>query len=573
MNTTELIKEKLSIDEVIRGYIPIELHGGNYKARCPFHDEKTASFNITPSKQMFYCFGCHVGGDIFDFVQKIENISFREALEKLAYTAGVPLEHTHNKQGGLRRIYEIMDIATRYYHAWFRKNTVAVEYLLQRGMTKETMIRFRLGYSPGYDQIIQVLKNKKYTQDEIVASGIAIAGTRGLFDRFSHRIMFPTADGQDRYVAFSGRILPGDARMDKVGKYINSPETEIYHKSKILFAYGLAKKSIIEKKYVILVEGHMDVIMLHQAGYTNTVGISGTACTSEHIELVSRLTDTVVIVFDQDRAGIAATDKLAPLCIAKSLTVYIIQYTEKDPAEIIENNPEKFTQYIEQKQEYFEYLLERIKKTETVNNYANAVKKIVFPVIASIPLLTIRRLKVEYFARGFSWSVDDLMSDFLEYYKVHHTVKIENPYSSYVQKTLPDTVSISDNTEKINNTFIKDIVCFSVIYQDQYPEIIALMHVYIPQEIINQYISEITEYDKNIYIQKNELFPMEQQIKKWEQSVYDYAKKIIKQELDKNTQQLRMYESGQIKDIDYDQLLSHGILLSTRMTEIQKLMQ
>jgi DNA primase len=431
---TEIIKNQLSIDQVIGAYIRLEPSGTGFKARCPFHNEKTASFSVTPEKGMFYCYGCQKGGDIFTFVQEIEKITFREALEKLARDAGVDITSTSSGTSNHKKIIEILAIAARFYHACLRSSPAVISYLEGRYMSRETIKDFMIGYSPGYTHLIRLLQ-KKFSNNDIIESGIGVLGNRGLYDRFSERVMFPIIDHQGIIVGFSARLLPGDKRADKTGKYINTPETSIYHKSKILFGYYRAKKTILEKKYAVLVEGNIDVVMLHQAGFTETVGVSGTACTKEQIILLQRLTQNIVLAFDQDDAGQKALHKTALMCLTTGLSVSVVVYGDKDPADTVQGGSLDWQKYLDKRKDYFSYLGEKLIHLDS-SGHMNYIQQYVFPAIHALIHHTEKDQKVEFFARMLSWSVDAMKKDFNQY---QNTVTIDTytPESGQVlQKTL-----------------------------------------------------------------------------------------------------------------------------------------
>ncbi len=416
----ETIKQNLSIDQVIGSYIKLEPSGRNWKAKCPFHNEKTASLNITTDSGLYYCFGCHKGGDMFQFVQDIEHIDKHEALEKLADRAGVDISSFRKnsvKFDSQKRLTNLLYEASRFYHGELRKNKSVVDYLISRGMNKETMISFMIGYSPDYTAVITHLKKLGFSQTEITDSGIGIAGERGVFDRFNGRIMFPTQNQSGKTIAFSARLLPNDSRDGKTGKYINSPETSVYHKSQVLFGYAQAKKSIIERGHAILVEGHMDVIMLHQYGFTETVGISGTACTREHIQLLSRITNHIMVAPDTDTAGLRALDTIALLALAGSLDVSVIIYNEKDPAESLQHDATLWSGYMNHSVDYFDYCIVRLTKLSTMSEKLQLCKTVIFPSIACLTHQVQARVIREKIARSVGWNIDDFEQDYKKFLK------------------------------------------------------------------------------------------------------------------------------------------------------------
>lgn len=340
MNPKDQIKDTLSIVDVVSTYIRIEKSGSQYKARCPFHNERTPSFYVSPERKSYHCFGCGEHGDIFSFIEKIENIPFFEALKILADRSGVSLKDAkHNEQES--RLVALLKDATDHFQTNLQTQTEAREYLLGRGLTEETITTFRIGYAKNeWRDLFIFLAHKGYKEEEMEQAGLVIKTEKGYYDRFRGRIMFPIRNVSGVTVGYSGRILPSLVDPTKeVGKYVNTPETPLYHKSKILFGYDTAKKTMNEKKEVIIVEGQMDLCMSYQAGVHNTVAVSGTAFTDEHINLIKRFCDRVVLAFDTDSAGQAALKKTALMSLLAGVDVYVVKdIATKDPADLIRDS-------------------------------------------------------------------------------------------------------------------------------------------------------------------------------------------------------------------------------------------
>lgn len=467
----ELIKEKLSIVDVIGGYIRLEPNGANFKARCPFHMEKTASFSVTPDKGMFYCYGCQKGGDMFTFIEEIEKINFREALEKLALQAGIDVnDHKGPDTSERKKILESLAMSAKFYHTCLRKTPNVIDYLEKRGLTRETIKSFMIGYSPGFDQVITVLQ-KKFSNKHITDSGIGIVGSRGLFDRFARRVVFPITDHTGAVVGFSGRILPGDPKEGSVGKYINTPETQVYHKSKILFGYDKAKKTVLEKKYAVLVEGNMDVVMLHQAGYSESVGVSGTACTPDHIKLLQRITNRCVLAFDQDNAGIAAMHKTALLCIQSGLEVSVITSIEKDPADIISKDVSLWQQYVDTAKDYRDVLVVNILSIADKQKQLQELQKTIFPFIVAHAAKTTQDMHLVYMAKTFALSLDSLVHDFNTYVSA---ALVSSPRSDFDQnsKGIPEQITPGRSIEHDPSLGIwNQIIAIKDLYIKEVPEL------------------------------------------------------------------------------------------------------
>jgi DNA primase len=323
----EQIKARLSIVDVVGSYIKLDKAGSSFKALCPFHNEKSPSFNVSPSRDAYYCFGCNRGGDIFSFVEEIEGIEFVDALKLLADRAGVTLTHDIKENKSEREhLASLMEEATLFYERQLLQNTAVKAYLVDRGLTEETVRSFRIGFAPlEWRAVYDHLRSKHFSDAEIEKAGL-VKPTEGKepYDRFRGRVMFPIFDANGRVVAFSGRVFGEQKNKDgsDVAKYINSPETPLYDKSSIMFGYDRAKRAIRTQNFTILVEGQMDLIMSHQAGTENTVAVSGTALTEKHLTLLKRLSDNLVFAFDADEAGLRATARAFRLALALGMACY-----------------------------------------------------------------------------------------------------------------------------------------------------------------------------------------------------------------------------------------------------------
>lgn len=339
------IKSKLSVEEVISWYLQLQRAGRNMKANCPFHNEKTPSFMVSPERQMWYCFGCNEGGDIFTFVMKIEGLEFRDALKLLAEKAGVKLKnqaYNKNESGQKSKIIDVLEISKNFYQKCLaiKAGKKAYNYLLQRGLEKKTVETFQLGYAPdSWDLLSSFLKKKGYKESEIFIAGMTVKKDNGsYYDRFRGRIMFPINNISGQTAGFSSRVMPG--KDEKQAKYINTPETLVYNKGKILYGLDKAKVAIRKKDLCIMVEGNMDVIASFQAGVENVVATSGTALTAEQIKIIKRYTNNIAFSFDMDLAGVEAAKRSIDLALKEDVSVNIIQIPEgKDPADCVKKDP------------------------------------------------------------------------------------------------------------------------------------------------------------------------------------------------------------------------------------------
>lgn len=383
--TVQKIKERLSIVEVISAYLTVEKAGKNYKAKCPFHNEKTPSFSISPDRGMYYCFGCGAKGDIFSFVEHFEGVNFLGALKILAERAGVELiSYTNSKKDKTDIYYEIMEEATCFFEMKFETNKEAKDYLLQRGLNDTSLKKFRIGYAPdSWDSLVNHLVSKGYKKEDIETVGLIKKKDNRYYDRFRSRIMFPINDSSGRVIAFSGRIFSIEAKANKIeeAKYINSPETPLYNKSNVLFGIDKAKNSIRIRDYSIIVEGQMDLILSHQAGFTNTVAVSGTAFADSTLEsigkvgqegeelkinnlgLIKRLSSNIIFAYDGDDAGIRAVGRSAMIALSLDMQVKVAVFPKgKDPADIIQEDYKKWEKIIKNKVDIISFYLDKIKE-------------------------------------------------------------------------------------------------------------------------------------------------------------------------------------------------------------------
>ncbi|HOX10427.1 MAG TPA: DNA primase, partial [Candidatus Moranbacteria bacterium] len=296
-NNVEEVKARLNIVDIVSEYVRLTKAGANWKGLCPFHHEKSPSFMVNEDKQIFHCFGCAKGGDVFTFVQEMESLEFREVLKMLADKAGVQLEQYKSEDtGNKKRILAALELATKFYETQLWKGMgkdKIMQYLHERGLTDKSIQKFRLGYAPnGWDNIIKFLTGRGFTIQEIAQTGLLVEKTadsnqntansnKNFYDRFRDRIMFPISDNMGNVIGYSARVAPGGDESQ--AKYVNTPETVVYHKSKVLYGLNHAKQDIKNKNYVLLVEGNMDVIASSQAGLGNVVAVSGTALTPDQI--------------------------------------------------------------------------------------------------------------------------------------------------------------------------------------------------------------------------------------------------------------------------------------------------
>ena len=354
----EEVRQKNDIVDVVSQYVKLTRKGSSYFGLCPFHNEKTPSFSVTPGKQMYYCFGCGAGGNVFNFIMEYENYTFGEALKHLADRAGVELpkiEYSREVREKAQERAELLEInkqAAQYFYYQLRteKGAQGYQYLTGRGLSEETMRKFGLGYSDKFGGgLYQFLKSKGYGDDRLRESGLFNVDERhGMYDKFWNRVIFPIMDVNNRVIGFGGRVM-GDGKP----KYLNSPETKIFDKSRNLYGLNVARTT--RRKYLILCEGYMDVISMHQAGFTNAVASLGTALTSGHASLLKRYTQEVLLLYDSDEAGVRAALRAIPILREAGVNSRVVNLRPyKDPDEFIKNlGAEAFEERLKQASDSF----------------------------------------------------------------------------------------------------------------------------------------------------------------------------------------------------------------------------
>lgn len=382
MNDVEEIKNRLEVADVVGSYVQLKQSGRNLKAPCPFHHEKTASFMVSPEKGIWHCFGCSEGGDIFKFVMKIEGLDFRGALELLAKRAGVELKQAKADGGqakARKRALEAHEWAVKYFQANLLRNKSALDYVVQtRRLGKQIITDFQIGYAPeSWDGLVKALKIKGFSEAELVQAGLAgqRTGGRGVFDQFRGRVMFTICDATGQPVGFTGRVLG-----DELPKYLNTPQTLLYDKSRVVFGLHLAKEAIRKNDRVVLVEGNMDVIASHQAGIKEVVAASGTALTLEQLKALSYLSKNVLLAFDADRAGLAAAERAIPLAQKLGLNLYIVDLNDqaKDADELIQKDPKLWKEALDSAKELRQYWLDKSMEQFNIKRSPSGIEKVRF---------------------------------------------------------------------------------------------------------------------------------------------------------------------------------------------------
>lgn len=471
--TVEQIKERLPIEDVIGSYVKLEKSGKSLKAKCPFHNEKSASFFVSPERGGYYCFGCGAKGDIFSFVEQFEGLDFRGALKVLAERAGVKLVQNEKTNDEKDKLFQVMEDATQYFEFEYEKSKEAQEYVKNRGINTETCKHFRISWAPvGWSNLHNFLKKKGYNdallekaglikkKDSSDSSGIkeAAYNTTGsnsnnsssYYDRFRGRIMFPIMDTSGRVIAFSGRILKDDG---KSAKYLNSPDTPLYDKSAVLYGLDKAKTEIRRLNYSILVEGQMDLVMSHQAGIRNTVASSGTALSDEGISrdgvvnnlgLIRRLSPNVIIAFDADQAGRKAAMRASGIALSLGMDVKIADIVGgKDPADLVKENVDSWKNVLRQAKPVIEFeLMNVLKEVTDSRKVARELRERVFPFISLIESSTDKSFFVKMVADRANIDEQAVWEDVRT---VEKKIKADNSSGLNASQNKTDIVSTSSD--------------------------------------------------------------------------------------------------------------------------------
>ena len=410
------IKSKNDIVDIVSQYVVLKRAGRNYMGLCPFHKEKSGSFCVSPDKQIFHCFGCGVGGNVFHFIRKIENLNFKESVEMLANRAGVELPVSGNfeddKLAKLKsRVYEVNKCAAEFYHENLYKPTAkpGQEYVKKRHLDNKTLKAFKIGYSGRFNELYTELKSKGFTEEEILASCLVNKNPDGKFiDRFRNRLMFPIFDTHERVIAFGGRVLD-----DSKPKYINSPEDIVYSKGRHLFAFNIARK--YNSKTIIMVEGYMDAVSLHQRGIHNAVASLGTALTEAQGRLLRRSCEKVIIGYDADGAGQAATLRGLEILQNLGCDIRILQIEgAKDPDEfVVKYGPERFQMYVDKAISLVEFKVKMLKKSLDLDNVNDKIKFLneVAKIVAKVENSMEREVYVDKISLEYKVSKDAIYAE------------------------------------------------------------------------------------------------------------------------------------------------------------------
>ncbi|MES2224458.1 MAG: DNA primase, partial [Patescibacteria group bacterium] len=417
----EQIKQRLPISEVLSTYITLEPSGTQFKARCPFHNEKTASFSVSSERGLFYCFGCGAKGDIFNFVEMFEGLDKKGALKVLADRAGIVLTAQHEKVEATDSVYKALETTAEKYQQYLMQNPDALAYLKNRGLNEETIKQFRIGYAPTEWRNIAAAIDAQ-SQEYYERAGLIKKTEKGYYDRFRGRIMFPMSDSSGRIVAFSGRMFPDTPEGPK---YLNSPETEVFQKSRILFGFDKAKLAIKKHNFAILVEGQMDLVLSHQAGFKNTVATSGTAVSETvvgdagaQLSVMARLTPNLFLAFDGDNAGQKAMERAALVALSLGMNPKVVALPEGvDPADFVsKEGTDAWKELLKRGEHFILHTLHVIQKTATsAYQLKQALRTRLFPFLQRVSSAVERQLYISTIAAESSLGIKDVTDDFNGY--------------------------------------------------------------------------------------------------------------------------------------------------------------
>ncbi|MCX7794373.1 MAG: DNA primase [Thermodesulfovibrionales bacterium] len=379
------IKMRLDIIDIISEYVNLKKAGSNFKGLCPFHSEKTPSFTVSPSKQFYYCFGCGESGDMITFLQKMENLTFQEAIERLANRAGIAYKPVKGKseQNRMSLLLSLLNEAGEFYRKKLAETVEALDYLIkERKLLPESIENFSLGFAPKeWDSLLNYLKNKGYREIDIKDAGLLSYSEKGSYDLFRGRIIFPIFNIHGRITGFGGRVMD-----DSLPKYLNSPETPLFKKGESLFGLFQAREGIKKYGFALITEGYLDVIMCHQHGFTNAVAPLGTALTEKQVMLLRRMTDRIVLLYDGDSAGISAAKRAIPILLECSLKPLVSLLPEgEDPDSFLKTNPSSSLQKILESPlglvEFYMKIAEKQERIETLKELTGLIARIDDPII------------------------------------------------------------------------------------------------------------------------------------------------------------------------------------------------
>ena len=505
----EEIRQNNDVVDIISQYVHLTRKGRNYFGLCPFHNEKSPSFSVSPDRQIFHCFGCGVGGNVYTFLMKIEGITFKEALEQLAERANIQLPTLTSgadtaKEELKAKVYKVNEFTAEFYHQnLYKPNAkMAQEYVKKRKLNQETLEAYKIGFSGKFDELYKALKQQGFGEKEILESGLVNKNDNGTYiDRYRNRLMFPICDARGKVIAFGGRVLD-----DSKPKYINSPENIVYSKGRHLFGLNVAKK--YSSKKLLIVEGYMDVISLHQRGIENVVGALGTALTEQQGWLLRKSTEQVILGFDADGAGQTAVARSMEILQNMGCDMRVLQIEgAKDPDEFIVKFGEgRFKLAMENAISLVEFKVKNLRKDINLENAADKIKFLneIAKILAKVENTIEREIYIEKIAKGYNISKEAIFAEVNKLIysnsKGIQTLQEQNKPIRKVEQNKEEKISVNENLIKRENTIIALLIdanknVFEKIKQNIKPEDFKDS---INREIAQKLYEELEKQDSNI---------------------------------------------------------------------------
>ena len=505
----EEIRQNNDVVDIISQYVHLTRKGRNYFGLCPFHNEKSPSFSVSPDRQIFHCFGCGVGGNVYTFLMKIEGITFKEALEQLAERANIQLPTLTSgadtaKEELKAKVYKVNEFTAEFYHQnLYKPNAkMAQEYVKKRKLNQETLEAYKIGFSGKFDELYKALKQQGFGEKEILESGLVNKNDNGTYiDRYRNRLMFPICDARGKVIAFGGRVLD-----DSKPKYINSPENIVYSKGRHLFGLNVAKK--YSSKKLLIVEGYMDVISLHQRGIENVVGALGTTLTEQQGWLLRKSTEQVILGFDADGAGQTAVARSMEILQNMGCDMRVLQIEgAKDPDEFIVKFGEgRFKLAMENAISLVEFKVKNLRKDINLENAADKIKFLneIAKILAKVENTIEREIYIEKIAKGYNISKEAIFAEVNKLIysnsKGIQTLQEQNKTIRKVEQNKEEKISVNENLIKRENTIIALLIdanknVFEKIKQNIKPEDFKDS---INREIAQKLYEELEKQDSNI---------------------------------------------------------------------------
>ena len=581
------VRQSNDIVDVISQYVHLKRSGRNYFGLCPFHNEKSPSFSVSPDKQIFHCFGCGVGGNVFSFLSKIENVSFIEAVQNLAARANIVLPTLEGNNDSAKeelkaKVYKVNEFAAEFYHQNLYKPDAkpGQEYVKKRKLSNETLKSYKIGFSGKFDELYKALKQQGFEEKEILESGLVNKNENGKYiDRYRNRLMFPICDIRGRVIAFGGRVLD-----DSKPKYINSPENVVYSKGRHLFGLNVAKKSDLKK--ILIVEGYMDVISLHQRGITNVVGALGTALTQNQGWLLRRNSEQVILGFDSDGAGQTAILRSIEILQNMGCDMRILQMEgAKDPDEyIIKFGNARFQALMDKAISLIEYKVKILKKDLNLENTSDKIKFLneISKLISTVENNMEREVYIENIAKNYNISKEAIYAQVnkLKYSNVNNEKVLEK--TRVVTKIKKDVSNVSEKIKKREDTILSlildenynvfDIIKQNVKAEDFKYEIDRKIAIKLYEEFekgnsnINSIIDKLSEEEQN---HVTAILAEDYGIENTEKAIDDVLKNYEKEKLNERKQEIIKLRGENLSKEEQESLLKELNEIIYRLAKIK----